>query len=133
MNEESDPWIAYTKDIKKLDNSNNSPPATTPFKKTKILHQGLSSNSTIDLHGLTQDQAFERLEIFLINCSDNNIKEGIIITGKGQLNAPGVIKLAVPRWLEYTELKGYIFGYSWIQDSLGGSGSIRVIIKRRNR
>lgn len=132
MSEDLDPWISYIKDIKKLDNSNNSPPPTSQFKKANTINQEFNnSGSIIDLHGLTKDQAYDRLKRFLISSSNNNTKEVIVITGKGQLNSPGVIKLEVPRWLEYTELKKYILGYSWIQDSLGGSGSVRVMIKRR--
>lgn len=134
MNEDIESWIKYTKDVTKLDNSNNLPKTNILPKKIKIPHQVSNKiESTIDLHGLTQDQAFDSLKHFLNTSYNNNKKEVIIITGKGQLNSPGVIKLAVPRWLEYTELKRYILGYSSIQDSLGGSGSIRVMIKRRSR
>lgn len=132
MSEDLESWISYTKNIKKLDNSNTSPPPTSHFKNSNITNQNLTNySSIIDLHGLTKDQAYDRLKNFLISSSSNNTKEVIVITGKGQLNSPGVIKLEVPRWLEYTELKKYILGYSWIQDSLGGSGSVRVMIKRR--
>lgn len=132
MSEDLESWISYTKNIKKLDNSNTSPPPTSHFKNSNIINKNLTNySSIIDLHGLTKDQAYDRLKNFLILSSSNNTKEVTVITGKGQLNSPGVIKLEVPRWLEYTELKKYILGYSWIQDSLGGSGSVRVMIKRR--
>lgn len=134
MSEDLDHWLRYTKNVTKLDFSNNLPRANISSQKAKPLHQfSINMDSIIDLHGLTQDQAFENLKNFLNASYNNNKKEVIIITGKGQVNSPGVIKLAVPRWLEYTELKRYVLGYSWIQDSLGGSGSIRVIIKRRSR
>ncbi len=134
MSEDLESWNRYTKNVTKLDFSNNLPRANIPSKKRKISQQYYGNiESTIDLHGLTQDQAFDNLKNFLDASYNNNKKEVIVITGKGKLNSPGVIKLAVPRWLEYTELKKYILGYSWVQDSLGGSGSIRVMIKRRSR
>ncbi|MCT4635223.1 MAG: Smr/MutS family protein [Rickettsiales bacterium] len=134
MSEDLESWNRYTKNVTKLDFSNNLPRANIPSKKRKISQQCYDNiESTIDLHGLTQDQAFDNLKNFLDASYNNNKKEVIVITGKGKLNSPGVIKLAVPRWLEYTELKKYILGYSWVQDSLGGSGSIRVMIKRRSR
>ena len=130
MNDDSDPWLLYTKDIVKLDKAHITAKHHSP--KIKLPISGYSNiEEKIDLHGLTQDQAFEKLKIFLENSSRNNKKEVIIVTGKGALNKPGAIKLALPRWLEYTELKQYITGYSMIIDSLGGSGAIRVAIRAK--
>lgn len=89
------------------------------------------SKRSIDLHGLTEEQAFVELKNFLEYCRNSNKKEAVIVTGKGRNNKAGVIKNAVPRWLEYTELKNYIHGYSNIIDSFGQSGAIRVQIKRK--
>ncbi len=131
MDKDLEVWFQYTKDIVKLDKTNSIIHENiNPYKN--ITPQQSSSNlgAVLDLHGLTQEQAFERLKTFLINSSFARKSEVVIITGKGSLNQPGAIKLAVPRWLEYTELKQYILGYSEIIDKLGGSGSIRVVIKR---
>ena len=131
MNKDLDTWFQYTKDIVKLDKTNNIiRENTNPHNNIRPQQSSSNLGAVIDLHGMTQAQAFERLKTFLINSSFGTKSEVVIITGKGSLNQPGAIKLAVPRWLEYTELKQYILGYSEIIDKLGGSGSIRVVIKR---
>lgn len=91
----------------------------------------VNTSSRIDLHGLTQDQAFETLKTFLHNAFTNNKQELLIITGKGKPDKPGVIKLAVPRWLQYTELNQYILSYNIAKDKLGGEGAISVTLKRK--
>lgn len=84
----------------------------------------------IDLHGYTQDQAFEFLSLFLKNAYIMQKRHVLIVTGKGSLDNPGVIKTMLPRWLEYTELKKYISGYSQAPIDLGGSGAMLVKIKK---
>ena len=84
----------------------------------------------IDLHGYTQDQAFESLSIFIKNAYIMQKRQVLIVTGKGSLDNPGVIKTMLPRWLEYTELKKYISEYSSAPIELGGSGAMIVKLKK---
>lgn len=101
-----------------------------PLKIGNNIISTCNTSSRIDLHGLTQDQAFDTLKNFLKNAHNHYKKELLIITGKGQPDEPGVIKLAVPRWLQYTELKEYVLSYSIAKKKLGGEGAISITLKR---
>lgn len=133
---------------KNIDNNSSNPEHETLFnhhnKQSIIEHsfnyfnkkkrrQNLPIESKIDLHGLTQDQAFEELNNFLKSAYHNNKKNILIITGKGKLSQPGVIRLAVPRWLRYTEIKQYILSFSTAENSQGGEGAISVLLKSKER
>jgi dsDNA-specific endonuclease/ATPase MutS2 len=74
----------------------------------------------IDLHGLTLDQAFQKLKIFID--SSKNITWVLVITGKGNPNSNHTIKKMLPLWLEDLPVKGY----SVAPKSLGGDGAIIV-------
>ena len=78
----------------------------------------------IDLHGMTQDQAYDALQRFFQAAIANKKRTILIITGKGALNNPCILKVSVPRWLQYTELKRYILSYSTAPAALGGEGAI---------
>ena len=133
MDKDLEEWLSYIQDItplSKLDKHHITPTKDKKLRKTKIDSKHYSITSKIDLHGLTQDQAFEQLKVFLKQSCDANKKEVVIITGKGKINQPGLIKTLVPRWLEHTELKRYVLGYSYIQDTFGESGAIRVLIRK---
>ncbi len=84
----------------------------------------------IDLHGHTQDQAYASLLRFLISACKAGKKQILIVTGKGAIEKPSVIKTIVPRWLEYTELKAYVSNYCIAPISLGGSGALIVRLKK---
>jgi DNA-nicking Smr family endonuclease len=84
----------------------------------------------IDLHGYTQDQAFEFLSLFLKNAYITQKRQVLIVTGKGSYNNPGVLKTMLPRWLEYTELKRYISDYSQAPIEFGGGGAMLVKLKK---
>jgi DNA-nicking Smr family endonuclease len=123
-------WLELVKGVDKLKSEHIT--YRKNVKATK--QQNISSNNyshKIDLHGLTEDQAFTKLKDFLQYAKEAKFKEVVVVTGKGKIENKGIIKTSVPRWLELTELKDFINGYSFIIDSYGESGSIRVQIKRR--
>jgi DNA-nicking Smr family endonuclease len=123
-----DLWLEYTKSIEKFDSTK-----VNRVKKVVIPSSTSAPNlsTKLDLHGYTQEQAFTELKRFLESAYHNGVREVLIITGKGRLDHPSVIKLAVPRWLEYTELKGFINSYSSAKAKQGGEGAISIMIKRK--
>jgi hypothetical protein len=119
--------IYYSKDVKEDFFNLNIPPFKPPLQQKR--KQNDPVDAVIDLHGMTQEQAFLELNIFLKQAYINNKRHALVITGKGPLDNPGVIKLAVPRWFEHTELKKYINSYSTAKNCLGGA--ISVVLKRK--
>jgi DNA-nicking Smr family endonuclease len=84
----------------------------------------------IDLHGYTQDQAFDSLSRFLSDSCAEQKRLVIIVTGKGSPDKPGIIKTMLPRWLEYTALKRYVLSYETAPINFGGSGALLVKLKK---
>lgn len=86
-------------------------------------------DARIDLHGYTQDQAYNSLLSFLSSACKVKKKHVLVVTGKGNIDKPSIIKTAVPRWFEYTELKQYVASYAEAPINLGGSGAMIVKLK----
>lgn len=145
MQNNNDLWLEYIKSVRKIKHKIISKQALKTRKEVEqrdnISFKNMEDYSffteerrsipALDLHGFTKDQAFDTIKKFLENSFNNKIKKVIIITGKGKLDNPGIIKLEVPRWLQYTELKAYITSYSTAHQHLGGEGAILVSIKNK--
>ncbi len=141
MNDDLKIWLEYIKEITKIDKNIRSsfaprvkirqeeiPPEPNYQQKRR---KAYAIEAKVDLHGLTQEQAFEVLTRFIESCYQANKQYVLIVTGKGNIDQPGVIKLVVPRWLEYTELKQYVLSYSAAKYELGGEGAVAVVLKRK--
>ena len=97
-------------------------------------------DARIDLHGMTQAEAHRRLDAFI----HASIKAGrrcvLVITGKGLTpkgsmaemsgRGAGVLRAAVPRWLNELPLRGHVIAVSHAQPKDGGHGALYVLLKR---
>ena len=57
-----------------------------------------------------------------------------MITGKGLKGdtwSPGVLREAVPGWLNAPPLRGIVLSFAYAQPQHGGSGALYVLLKRR--
>lgn len=104
------------------------------FKKGKFGVEG-----TLDLHGYTQNAAFDAVKRFIISSYMQNKRAVLIITGKGLHHenedifvSHGVLKDLVPKWLQTDELSPLILSYIHPDVSLGGSGALYILL-RKNR
>lgn len=79
----------------------------------------------LDLHGYTQDQAYEALNRFVRLGYHNGRRCVLIITGRS-----GVLKRLVPEWINTDELRPYILALSPAKNH-GGEGALYVLLKRR--
>ena len=93
------------------------------------MKKNIAIEGRIDLHGLTQEQAYSLLKRRFFEAQSQNKKNILVITGKGSIDRPCVMKLMLPRWIEYTELKQYVVSYRSAPQNLGGEGA--TIIKIR--
>src|SRR6185312_2360232 len=62
----------------------------------------------LDLHGMTQAEAHGALQRFIARSFDEGRRAVLVITGKGAREGEGVLRRAVPRWLEDPALRGMI-------------------------
>ena len=94
------------------------------------------AEAVIDLHGLRQEEARQRLLAFLQRCQAQGMKAAIVITGKGGRadgDGGGVLRRAVPLWLALPELRGLVIGFTEAGAGLGGSGALILRIRAAAR
>ena len=95
------------------------------FKKKKI-----EPDISLDLHGYTLYSAKLLLQKFISNCYEKNIRNVLIITGKGQ-NNKGALKEEVPKWLSDKSFNKYVVNFNVAPSQFGGEGALLVRIKNR--
>ena len=91
----------------------------------------LPIGAKIDLHGLTRDEAWERLDTFIGDCSRRGIQKVLIVHGKGhhskEQSDVSVLSAMVRTFVELDRRLG-ASGHP--DKKLGGSGATWVIIKK---
>ena len=95
------------------------------IKKKKI-----EPDISLDLHGYTLFSAKLLLQKFIFNCYEKNIRNVLIITGKGQ-NNKGALKEEVPKWLNDKSYNHYVVSFNVAPSQFGGEGALLVRIKNR--
>ena len=97
------------------------------FKKGKIKPDGI-----IDLHGYSLKTGKIKLQSYILNSYENNLRNILIITGKG-LNNLGALKKEVPLWLEDQKIKKFLISHQTAPNNFGGSGALLVRIKNKHK
>jgi len=81
----------------------------------------------LDLHGLTRAEAHDRLTASVAASWETGRRVILVITGKGQ----GILRDAVPRWLNEGSTRRRVLAFSVAQPKHGGGGALYVLLKRR--
>ena len=85
----------------------------------------------LDLHGKTEAEAHHALASFIHSSSEAGRRCVLVITGRGLgPTGPGVLKSAVPRWLEGVELRRKILAIAPAQPRDGGAGALYLLLRR---
>ena len=95
------------------------------YKKKK-----LEPDLILDLHGHTLYSSKLLLHKFILNCYEKNIRNLLIITGKGQ-NNKGALKEEVPKWLNNKSLNKFLVDFNVAPNIFGGEGALLVRIKNK--
>jgi len=97
------------------------------------LKRGLHAiEARLDLHGMTQAEAHRELIGFVVASHEVGRRCVLIITGRGLgPDGPGVLKNAVPRWLEEAGLRRRILAVAGAQPRHGGAGALYLLLRRR--
>lgn len=101
----------------------------------KKMKQGkVQVEARLDLHGMTQDQAFAALRQFIPSSYAQGKKILLIITGKGGMalgeddRPKGILKQNVPKWLQtFSE----VLSVSAAMKPHGGDGALYVVLRRQ--
>lgn len=111
-------------------------PAAIDRRTRSRLSRGiLDVDATLDLHGMTQAVAHGRLRRFLEDAQAHGVKLVLVITGKGkpglEVGERGVLKRAVPAWLESSAFRPLVAGYDDAGRRHGGGGALYVRLRRK--
>lgn len=107
----------------------------------------ISIDGRIDLHGMRQREAHGALKAFIRRARDRGHRHVLVITGKGAPRGsradedffsepgqtPGVLRRAVPRWLDEPEFRGWVVGFTQAAPRHGGEGALYVRLRRSDR
>ncbi|HXP02950.1 MAG TPA: Smr/MutS family protein [Stellaceae bacterium] len=83
----------------------------------------------LDLHGMTQDEAHRALLGFIRAARTAGKRCVLVITGRGRIGG-GVLKAAVPRWLDEAEFRPHLLAIATAQPRDGGAGALYVMLRR---
>jgi DNA-nicking Smr family endonuclease len=102
-------------------------------RKAERLSRGkLPIEATLDMHGLRQAEAHRRLETFLADCQAAGKRCVLVVTGKGlHKEEAGVLRGAVPRWLNEAPNRARVLSFDYAQQKHGGTGALYVLLRRR--
>ena len=97
------------------------------LRQGKYPHEGI-----LDLHGYTEENAYEMLHFFLKESAQIGRKHVLVITGQGKnsLLGFGFLQRAMPEWLESFPLCSYILAYSTSQPHHGGLGAYYILLSK---
>ncbi|MFN3076087.1 MAG: Smr/MutS family protein [Alphaproteobacteria bacterium] len=93
----------------------------------------MNLDARLDLHGMTQTEAYRALRNFLETASYRGHRSVLIITGKGArgFEGSGVLKHVVPLWLNEPKFRSRILSFSFARPKHGGDGALYVLLKRK--
>ena len=86
----------------------------------------------LDLHGLTQTEAHRALCGFVTTSRTMGRRCVLVITGRGRLGG-GILKDAVPRWLDEAGLRPHVLAIAPAQPQHGGGGALYLLLRRLPR
>ena len=92
--------------------------------------RGSKPDIVLDLHGHTLFSAKLILNKYITNCYEKNIRNMLVITGKGYNNR-GVLKKELPQWLYDKHFNKFLVNFRNAPKHLGGEGAILIRIKNK--
>ncbi len=102
-----------------------------PDKTLRKLRKGqYTLEATLDLHGMTIENAKEAINDFLHTCLHNNLRVVLIIHGKGSLAHMPILKNKLNVWLRHLSV---VLAFCTAIPADGGSGAVYAILKSRGK
>ena len=105
-------------------------PPLSRREAVKRFKQHLEIEATLDLHGLTKGEAYTQVQRFIMRHHRAGHRHVVIITGKGRGAEIGVLRRALPDWLNEPPLRGLISTVTHAAPEKGGTGVTHVLLKR---
>jgi DNA-nicking Smr family endonuclease len=106
-----------------------------PRLVTRLRRGEFSVQAHIDLHGMYQVDAKEKLTQFILEAVQKGLRAVLVVHGRG-LRSPGgqpVLKHAAAQWLSHGVIGGYVLAFTSAQPYDGGAGAMWVLLRRERR
>jgi len=117
------------KSVKKDDFSQMDGGLAKRFKREEF-----KVEATLDLHGVTEKAAFERVCDFIKSAYQQRKRCVLIVTGKGLdeeiFSSKGVLRKSVPGWLSYSEISPLILAFKNPSEAKGGIGALYILLRK---
>lgn len=120
--------------IKKMQ---KSPPQGTEMdrrQETRLRRGQINIEGTLDLHGLTRHQAYDRMIDYIQTAFAQKKRCILVITGKGRSGWEeeeiGILRTNLPIWLSEMPLKPLILRHTHAQPRHGGKGAFYVYLRK---
>jgi DNA-nicking Smr family endonuclease len=86
----------------------------------------------VDLHGLTREEARDRVARFLLDSRRAGRRCVLIVHGRGNHSKDSipVLKQAVRSWLERGQIARTVLAFATARPSDGGAGAVYVLLRR---
>ncbi|ESY87834.1 Smr/MutS family protein [Mesorhizobium australicum] len=97
----------------------------------KLQKGRLPIEGRVDLHGMTQDEAYSLLFSFLHRAHAGGVRYVLVITGKGSSSGgDGILRRAVPAWLSTPAFRPLVSSHDHAARNHGGSGALYIRLRR---
>jgi DNA-nicking Smr family endonuclease len=134
--------IGGTKDPRPAPAMQKRPPPLVPLDRSlrrDIARGKQTIDGVLDLHGLRQSEAHDRLRRFLSRAQADGASVVIVVTGKGSrsqedvtgLGERGVLRRMVPIWLRLPDMRALVISFEEAAPHQGGGGALYVHLRRR--
>ena len=105
----------------------------------RLLKGKFEIDATLDLHGLTSDQAKVQMIQFISNAHRNGFRLVLVITGKGKRTHTdtfnrergGILRQSLPDWVQSSAITDKVLQVTQAQPKHGGSGAFYVYLRRK--
>jgi len=105
----------------------------------RLLKGKFEIDATLDLHGLTSDQAKAQMIQFISNSHRMGFRLVLVITGKGKRTHTdtfnrergGVLRQSLPDWVRSSSITDKVLQVTQAQPKHGGSGAFYVYLRRK--
>lgn len=104
----------------------------------KFKREEFRIEATLDLHGSTENNAYDLVFDFVRKAYIQDKRCILIITGKGYRKeeedifiSKGILKERVPQWLNSAELRPLILSYMHPSAKNGGEGALYILLRRK--
>ena len=98
---------------------------------TRLRRGKMAIDATVDLHGMGEQAARERLVAFVMLSHNQGMRVVRVITGHGiRREGSGVLRASLPRWLNLPEMQPRIVTALEALPEQGGQGAFILLLRR---